>query len=108
MFSTIMCSDSYACFLAVYFPAALGLVLAGSGKELSLKPWQRVLGLAAAVLALNEGIVPPTINLEDPDPECDLDYVPNAAREKSIKVAMSNSFGFGGTNATLLFKKFEV
>jgi len=58
-------------------------------------------------LAIYHGIMPPTINYETPDPECDLDYVPNNARGKKIKVAMSNSFGFGGTNATLVFKKFE-
>lgn len=59
------------------------------------------------VLALKHGIIPPTINYENPDPECDLDYVPNTAREKRINVAISNSFGFGGTNATLVFKRFE-
>ncbi|HVO29619.1 MAG TPA: hypothetical protein VMV18_02745, partial [bacterium] len=58
-------------------------------------------------LALHHGAVPPTINLENPDPECDLDYVPNTAREKRLRVAMSNSFGFGGTNATLTMKRFE-
>lgn len=59
------------------------------------------------VLALYEGIVPPTINLEEPDPECDLDYVPNHARKANIKIALSNAFGFGGTNACLVFKKWE-
>lgn len=59
------------------------------------------------VLTIYEGIVPPTINLENPDPECDLDYVPNQARKANIRVALSNSFGFGGTNATLVFKKWE-
>ena len=57
------------------------------------------------ILALERGMVPPTINQEFPDPECDLDYVPNTAREASVSVALSNSFGFGGTNATLLFRK---
>jgi len=59
-------------------------------------------------LALKEGILPPTINLVDPDPECDLDYVPNEAREANIQYAMSNSLGFGGHNASLLFKKYEA
>ena len=62
---------------------------------------------AITVLSIYHSIMPPTINYETPDPECDLDYVPNSAREKKIKVAMSNSFGFGGTNATLVFKRFE-
>lgn len=58
------------------------------------------------ILTIKEGIVPPTINYEVPDPECDLDYVPNVARKAKVRVAMSNSFGFGGTNATLVFKEF--
>ena len=61
---------------------------------------------AACALAIKHGVVPPTINLEDPDPECDLDYVPNTAREAKVKVAMSNSFGFGGHNATLIASEF--
>jgi 3-oxoacyl-[acyl-carrier-protein] synthase II len=59
------------------------------------------------VLAIKHQIAPPTINYQTPDPECDLDYVPNAARPMSIRYALSNSFGFGGTNGALLFKKFD-
>ena len=60
---------------------------------------------AACVLALERGLLPPTINLDNPDPECDLDYVPNKARKADVDVAISNSFGFGGHNATLVIKK---
>ncbi|OGP67584.1 MAG: beta-ketoacyl-[acyl-carrier-protein] synthase II [Deltaproteobacteria bacterium RBG_19FT_COMBO_43_11] len=59
-----------------------------------------------AIKAIKEGIIPPTINLENPDAECDLDYVPNVARHKQINTAMSNTFGFGGVNAVLVFKKY--
>lgn len=59
-------------------------------------------------LTLKHGIIPPTINLDNQDPECDLDYVPNQARPADVKVAMSNSFGFGGHNATIILKKFEA
>ena len=59
------------------------------------------------ILAIQDGIIPPTINYEEPDPQCDLDYVPNAARRQPLNIAMSNAFGFGGTNAALVFKKFE-
>jgi 3-oxoacyl-[acyl-carrier-protein] synthase II len=58
-----------------------------------------------SILALHHKIVPPTINLDDPDPECDLDYVPNVARDKDLNVVLSNSFGFGGTNGSLVFRK---
>ena len=59
------------------------------------------------VLAIKHGIIPPTINYETPDPECDLDYVPNVSRRVKVRTGMSNSFGFGGTNACLIFKAFE-
>ncbi len=71
------------------------------------------LGAAGAVeaifctLAIHEGVLPPTINQETPDPECDLDYVPNEAREADVRVAVSNSFGFGGHNACLVLRRFE-
>ena len=58
------------------------------------------------ILAMQHGILPPTINLHTPDPECDLDYVPNAARPGQVDIALSNSFGFGGHNVSLIFKRF--
>ena len=58
-------------------------------------------------LAINEDIIPPTINFDNPSEECDLDYVPNTARKKKVEIAMSNSFGFGGTNASLVFRKYH-
>ena len=58
-----------------------------------------------SLLAMDRGVVPPTINYSEVDAECDLDYVPNTARDAKVRISMSNSFGFGGTNATLLFKK---
>ena len=72
-----------------------------------------LLGAAGAVegiytvMAINEGVIPPTINLTNPDPECDLDYVPNKPVKHNVVYGLSNSFGFGGTNASLLFKKYE-
>jgi len=59
------------------------------------------------VLALRDQVAPPTINLDNPDPECDLDYVPHTARQMTLDVAVSNSFGFGGTNGTLVFRRFN-
>jgi len=59
------------------------------------------------VLSIFNGIVPPTVNLDNPDPECDLDYVPHKARQINVDYALSNSFGFGGTNACLIFKKYR-
>jgi 3-oxoacyl-[acyl-carrier-protein] synthase II len=70
-----------------------------------------LLGAAGAVeaiytvLALQRGMLPPTINLDDPDPACDLDYVPNRARPATIDAALSNSFGFGGTNVSLALRR---
>ncbi len=72
-----------------------------------------LLGAAGAIEALfcmkviNEGIIPPTINYEHPDPDCDLDYVPNTARRKSVNIVMSNSFGFGGHNAVVIFGRYS-
>ncbi len=65
-------------------------------------------GLEAGItaLAIKHQIIPPTVNYEFPDPDCDLDYVPNQTREATIDYALSNSFGFGGTNGALLFRRF--
>ncbi len=71
-----------------------------------------LIGAAGAVEAIvcvqviREGVLPPTINYEYPDPECDLDYVPNTARQACVQVALSNSAGFGGQNACLIFRRF--
>jgi 3-oxoacyl-(acyl-carrier-protein) synthase len=62
--------------------------------------------LITSILTIKNSIIPPTINYKVPDPECDLDYVPNKAREKNVSIAMSNSFGFGGHNATLIVKSY--
>ncbi len=64
------------------------------------------LGALAPILAIHTGVIPPTINLENPDPECDLDYVPNEARKQKVRVALVNAFGFGGQNAVTVFKEY--
>jgi 3-oxoacyl-[acyl-carrier-protein] synthase II len=72
-----------------------------------------LMGAGAAIegmfclLAMRDGVVPPTMNLVEPDPACDLDYVPNEARQRRVEIALSNSFGFGGHNNTLIFKAFQ-
>jgi 3-oxoacyl-[acyl-carrier-protein] synthase II len=65
-----------------------------------------VIEFIATSLTIENNVIPPTINYESPDPECDLDYVPNQTREATVNVAISNSFGFGGHNVTLALKKF--
>jgi 3-oxoacyl-[acyl-carrier-protein] synthase II len=60
-----------------------------------------------SILAIERGVLPPTINYDDPDPECDLDYIPNESREADVRTTVSNSFGFGGHNATVVFRRFE-
>ncbi len=64
--------------------------------------------LICCVLAVRDNVLPPTMNLDAPDPECDLDYVPNQARQAKVDVAMSNSFGFGGQNDTIIIKRFAL
>jgi len=61
----------------------------------------------ACVKTITDGVMHPTINYQHPDPECDLDYVPNVARKKDVRVVLSDSFGFGGQNACLVFKRYE-
>ena len=63
--------------------------------------------LVLTILAINRGVIPPTINYETPDPECDLDYTPNEAKERKVSLAISNSFGFGGHNASILVSKLR-
>ena len=60
----------------------------------------------ACLLAIRDGVIPPTVNLDQPDDDCDLDYVPHAARERTVDIAMTNSFGFGGQNTTLILRRF--
>ena len=62
----------------------------------------------ATILAIKNGIIPPTINYETPDPECDLDYTPNTAREKKVDVAVNTNLGFGGHNAALILKRYTA
>jgi len=84
---------------------AIGLFLAARGALLLGGAGGLEAGIT--VLAVRDQVAPPTINLDDPDAECDLDYVPHQSRQMPIRYALSNSFGFGGTNAALLFKRFE-
>ena len=96
---------------------AIKRVLAGHAKKVMVSSTKsmtgHLLGAAGGVeflaccLAIKDDVVPPTINYENPDPECDLDYVPNTARKKKVDVCMSNSLGFGGHNATLVVRKFK-
>ena len=89
------------------------LVLAAAvGHKLYFGPtgaagWVIALMAAFTALSIDRQVMPPTINYENPDPDCDLDYVPNVARSARIEVALSNSFGFGGTNGTLIFRRWN-
>ena len=102
-------------FNDLYETLAIKSVFGDSAKDLMVSSTKsmtgHLLGAAGGVeaiyslLAINNGVVPPTINYTEPDPECDLDYVPNEARKADVNIALSNSLGFGGTNATLLLRK---
>jgi len=95
---------------------AINSVFGESAKEVAISSTKSMTGhllgaagaieLIACIMAIDTGIIPPTINYENPDPDCDLDYVPNKAKAKEVKVALSNSLGFGGHNGTLAIKKF--
>jgi 3-oxoacyl-[acyl-carrier-protein] synthase II len=102
-------------FNDLYETLAIKSVFKDSAKDLMISSTKgmtgHLLGAAGGVeaiyslLAINNGVVPPTVNYTEPDPECDLDYVPNEARKADVNIVLSNSLGFGGTNATLLFRK---
>ncbi|MBI5492280.1 MAG: beta-ketoacyl-ACP synthase II [Deltaproteobacteria bacterium] len=101
----------------LYETMAIKKVLGDRAKKIAVSSTKgmtgHLLGAAGGIeavftaLAIKEGVMPPTINYETPDPECDLDYVPNVAREGRIRAALSNSFGFGGTNGVLVFRRFD-
>jgi 3-oxoacyl-(acyl-carrier-protein) synthase len=96
--------------------AAIKKVFGDNAKKVAISSTKSMIGhllgaagaveLITSILTINKGIITPTINYEERDPECDLDYVPNEAREANVNYALSNSLGFGGHNATLIVKKF--
>ncbi len=98
--------------------AAIKVVFGAHARKVAISSTKSMIGhllgaagaveAGVAILSVRDQMIHPTINLENPDPECDLDYVPNAARRAMIRYALSNSFGFGGTNACVLFKRFET
>jgi 3-oxoacyl-[acyl-carrier-protein] synthase II len=96
---------------------AIKTVFKGHAESISISSTKSQLGhllgasggveLLLAVLAMRHSVIPPTINYETPDPECDLDYTPNQPRERAVEIAMSNSFGFGGHNAAVIVGKLR-
>ena len=108
---------SSAFFFAFMVPNLFRRLFGDGARKIPVSSTKSMLGhlLGAAgaveagvsVLALQDQIIPPTINYENPDPDCDLDYVPNESRDANLEYVLSNSFGFGGTNAALLFKRFN-
>jgi 3-oxoacyl-[acyl-carrier-protein] synthase II len=101
----------------IFETRAIKLALGADARRVAISSTKSMIGhllgaagsveLAVCALAVKHGLIPPTINLDHPDPECDLDYVPKAAREKKVRVAMSNSFGFGGHNVSLVVKEMS-
>ncbi len=101
----------------IFETRAIKLALGADARRVAISSTKSMIGhllgaagsveLAVCALAVKHGVIPPTINLDHPDPECDLDYVPKAAREKKVRVAMSNSFGFGGHNVSLVVKEMS-
>jgi 3-oxoacyl-[acyl-carrier-protein] synthase II len=96
---------------------ALKTVFGDHAKKISISATKSMTGhllggagaveMAACALAIRDSVIPPTINLENPDPQCDLDYTPNVAKEKKVRIAINNSFGFGGHNATLVAAEYN-
>jgi 3-oxoacyl-[acyl-carrier-protein] synthase II len=101
----------------IFETRAIKLALGADARRVAISSTKSMIGhllgaagsveLAVCALAIKDGVIPPTINLDHPDPECDLDYVPKAARETKVRVAMSNSFGFGGHNVSLVVKEIS-
>lgn len=100
----------------IFETRAIKLALEGDARRVAISSTKSMTGhllgaagsveLAVCALAVKDGVIPPTINLDNPDPECDLDYVPNTARKQKVRVALNNSFGFGGHNVALVVKEF--
>ncbi|MDP6510680.1 MAG: beta-ketoacyl-ACP synthase II [Dehalococcoidia bacterium] len=107
--STVANDVAETCAIKKVFGGHANKLAVSSNKSMTGHMWGAAGTVEAvfSVLTIRDGIIPPTINYEHPDPECDLDYVPNESRRAQVKIAMSNSFGFGGINGCLVIKQFE-